>query len=43
MRPEPPHHENAEFAEMEMLESEQLDNIDELRAEIDRLREPDRL
>ncbi|HZC54377.1 MAG TPA: chorismate mutase [Mycobacterium sp.] len=39
MRPEPPHHENAEFAEMntEILETEELDNIEELREEIDRL------
>src|SRR5437879_7551547 len=39
MRPEPPHHENAEFAEMntEMLETEELANIEELRDEIDRL------
>ncbi|MGE2816552.1 chorismate mutase [Mycobacterium heidelbergense] len=37
MRPEPPHHEKAEFAEMNMLEAEELDNIDELREEIDRL------
>ncbi|WP_076128926.1 MULTISPECIES: chorismate mutase [unclassified Mycobacterium] len=37
MRPEPPHHENAEFAEMNMLETEELENIEELREEIDRL------
>src|SRR4029077_6130581 len=35
--PEPPHHENAELAEMEMLETQQLANIKELREEIDRL------
>ena len=39
MRPEPPHHENAESAEMniEMVDTEQAANIDELREEIDRL------
>src|SRR4051794_33313453 len=39
MRPEPPHHENAEIADMdiETLDSQQLDNINELRDEIDRL------
>ena len=39
MRPEPPHHENAELAEMntQMIETEQPANIDELRQEIDRL------
>ncbi len=39
MRPEPPHQENAEIAEMnlEMVESEQATDIDELRREIDRL------
>jgi chorismate mutase len=39
MRPEPPHHENAEFAEkkMEMAETQQLANVEELREEIDRL------
>jgi|SRR6516165_3595273 chorismate mutase len=35
----PPHHENAEFAEMniEMVESQPLASIEELREEIDRL------
>ncbi|MFZ1178946.1 MAG: chorismate mutase [Mycobacterium sp.] len=39
MRPEPPHHENAELVEMniEMVDTEQLANIEELREEIDRL------
>ncbi|MGB8387465.1 chorismate mutase [Mycobacterium sp.] len=39
MRPEPPHHENAELAEMntEMIDTQELDNIEELRLEIDRL------
>src|SRR5882724_11804530 len=39
MRPEPPHHENAEIAEMdiETLDSEELENIDELREEINTL------
>ncbi|WP_077088087.1 chorismate mutase [Mycobacterium rhizamassiliense] len=39
MRPEPPHDENAEFAEMntEMIDTEQPTNIDDLRQEIDRL------
>src|SRR5246127_311447 len=39
MRPESPHRENAEFAEMnmEMAETEQLTDIEELRQEIDRL------
>jgi chorismate mutase len=39
MRPESPHRENAEFAEMkmEMAETEQLANVEELREEIDRL------
>ena len=39
MRPEPPHHENAESAEMniEMVESPETTDIDALRQEIDRL------
>src|ERR1700719_4001897 len=39
MRPEPPHQENAELAEMniEMVESEKTTDIDALRQEIDRL------
>src|ERR1700728_2906764 len=39
MRPEPPHHENAELAEMniEMIDTEQPANIEMLRQEIDRL------
>src|SRR5580698_10258068 len=39
MRPEPPHNENAEFAQMniEMVETEQELDIDDLRREIDRL------
>jgi chorismate mutase len=39
MRPDTPHHENAEFAEMnmEMVDNQQLSNIEELREEIDRL------
>src|SRR5215472_10075663 len=39
MRPEPPHHENAELAEMsmEMVDNQELANIEELREEIDRL------
>ncbi|PRI13007.1 chorismate mutase [Mycobacterium shigaense] len=39
MRPEPPHDENAESAEMniEMIDTEQPANIDNLRKEIDRL------
>src|ERR1700751_1157628 len=39
MRPKPPHHENAELAEMniETIESQDLASIDELREEIDRL------
>lgn len=39
MRPEPPHHENAESAEMntETVDTEQATDIDELRREIDRL------
>ncbi|MGA8249258.1 MAG: chorismate mutase [Mycobacterium sp.] len=39
MRPEPPHHENAESAEMntETLDTEQTVDIEELRQEIDRL------
>ncbi|MCV6976236.1 chorismate mutase [Mycobacterium bourgelatii] len=39
MRPDPPHHENAESAEMntDMIDTETLPSIDELREEIDRL------
>ncbi|HYB83200.1 MAG TPA: chorismate mutase [Mycobacterium sp.] len=39
MRPKPPHHENAESAEVntEMVDTQELDNIEELRQEIDRL------
>src|ERR1700739_2588035 len=39
MRPEPPPHENAELAEMniEMVETQQTADIEELRQEIDRL------
>ncbi|MCV7050928.1 chorismate mutase [Mycobacterium heidelbergense] len=39
MRPEPPHHENAELAEMdiEMIDTEQAADIEELRLQIDRL------
>src|ERR1700756_2790431 len=39
MRPKPPYHENAELPEMniEMVESQDLTSIDELREEIDRL------
>ncbi|HKI40778.1 MAG: chorismate mutase [Mycobacterium sp.] len=39
MRPEPPHQENAELAEMniEMADTEQAADIDGLRREIDRL------
>ncbi|WP_421844378.1 chorismate mutase [Mycobacterium sp.] len=39
MRPESPHHENAESQEMktEMIDGQSLTNIDELRKEIDRL------
>ncbi|MGF2943999.1 chorismate mutase [Mycobacterium sp. Lab-001] len=39
MRPEPPHHENAEIQEMntEMAVSQPAADIEELRAEIDRL------
>ncbi|MGA3255557.1 MAG: chorismate mutase [Mycobacterium sp.] len=39
MRPEPPHHENAELAEMniEMVDTQQPSNIEALREEIDRL------
>src|ERR1700732_4391180 len=39
MRPEPPHHENAELAEMnvEMIDTPQPADIDDLRQEIDRL------
>ena len=39
MRPEPPHHENAELAEMniEMVNTQQPSNIEALREEIDRL------
>ncbi|WP_163757162.1 chorismate mutase [Mycobacterium botniense] len=36
MRPEPPHNENAESAEMD-IETRQLPDIEELRQEIDRL------
>ncbi|ORA17107.1 chorismate mutase [Mycobacterium asiaticum] len=36
MRPDPPPHENAEIAEMNTIDTEQL-GIDELRQEIDRL------
>jgi chorismate mutase len=39
MKPETPHDENAEFAEMsmEMVDNQELDNIEALREEIDRL------
>ncbi|AWV47141.1 hypothetical protein JK2ML_0151 [Mycobacterium leprae Kyoto-2] len=39
MRPEPPHHENAELTEMntEVVEAPLLTDIEELREEIDRL------
>ncbi|MEY8014761.1 chorismate mutase [Mycobacterium servetii] len=39
MRPEPPHHENAEIPEMntETAVGQQVTDIEELRAEIDRL------
>ena len=39
MRPEPPHHENAELAEMniEMVNTQQPSNIEAWREEIDRL------
>src|ERR1700742_4646206 len=39
MRPEPPHHENAELAEMniEMVETPPTADIEEMRQEIDRL------
>ncbi|MCV7352150.1 chorismate mutase [Mycobacterium parmense] len=37
MRPEPPHHENAELAEMNVETVSQAPDIDQLRREIDRL------